>query len=158
MHRQENKQINYVAKFHKIHLVANLNFLQYEWLHIIKHIQHLILLQLLPDRQRHQVVLLKLLRVKQSILERRQHPKINVLLVHFGNYLMLALVQYLLIVDFVKVLQIDFVFILDGIVDEAVARSELFGDGWRFVTYFRLVVELLIVGPEKQVLDLLDVV
>lgn len=42
------------------------------------------------------------------------------LFVHFSDYFMLSLVKHLLIVNFVKMIQVDLVFIADHIMNKAV--------------------------------------
>lgn len=76
------------------------------------------------------------------------------LLVHFGNDFMLAFVQDLLIINFIEVLQIDFILVFNGVVDEAVTGSKLLRDRWWLIVNFRLIVILLITRSVKQVLDL----
>lgn len=52
---------------------------------------------------------------------------------HFGYDLVLSLIEDFLIVNFVEMFKVDFVFVLDHVVDETVTRRYLFGDRWRHV-------------------------
>lgn len=126
LHWQINEQINNITKLHQVNFIAYLNLLQNQWLDIIKYIQHLIRLELLPDRKWHQMVLLQLFRIEQSIFESGQHTEIDVLFVHFSDNFMLSLVKHLLIVNFVKMIQVDLVFIADHIMDKAVTLLNMF--------------------------------
>ena len=69
------------------------------------------------------------------------------LFVHLRNDLMLPAVQDLFIIYFIKVLQIDLVFVFYCVVDEAVPLGDVLGHWRRNVVYFRFVEVLQLVLP-----------
>ena len=55
---------------------------------------------------------------------------------HLGDNLMLSLIEYFFVVNFVEMLQVYFVFVCDDVVNETVFFTIIFGDWWRHVLYF----------------------
>ena len=66
---------------------------------------------------------------------------------------MLLLIKHLLIVNFVKMIQVDLVFIADHIMDKTVTLLNMLWNRWCHIFYLRLVIILKVWHSHEQVLD-----
>ena len=82
------------------------------------------------------MILVKLILIKEGILELHKQSEVNSLLVHLVNDLVLSRGEYFLIVNLIEMLQIDLVFVCDDIVYETMPFAVVFHNWWWHIIDF----------------------
>ena len=82
------------------------------------------------------MVFVKLILIKQGILELHQKSEVNSLLVHLVDDLVLARGKDFLIVNLVEMLKVDLILVCDDVVNEAMPLAEVFDNWWRDIIDF----------------------